>query len=167
MAIASSPFSNNSSIHKSCLCTYVMSAAVTAVFCGAWATTGTRPASNRESPQRPWLFSLSWRSPHESLQQLNQKTLLEKSLPRPPPGFKAPCHRQSAPQSFDVITYIDVTEHLSDPLAELRQARQCLKPGGKLLLYTGNAQSPFAHLAGANWAYLRCAATWPSPPSRR
>ncbi|NJN31277.1 MAG: class I SAM-dependent methyltransferase [Synechococcales cyanobacterium RM1_1_8] len=90
-------------------------------------------------------------------------------VPAPPPtwiqGTLATANLP--PQSFDVITYIDVTEHLSDPLAELRQARQCLKPGGKLLLYTGNAQSPFAHLAGANWAYLRCAATWPSPPSRR
>jgi len=58
---------------------------------------------------------------------------------------------------FDVITYIDVVEHLSDPVAELSTAWQYLKPGGKLVLYTGNAQSRFARLAGANWAYLRCA----------
>lgn len=59
--------------------------------------------------------------------------------------------------SFDVLTYIDVTEHLLDPMAELAVALQYLKPGGTLVLYTGNAQSPFAKLAGANWAYLRCA----------
>ena len=59
--------------------------------------------------------------------------------------------------SFDVLTYIDVTEHLLDPIAELTTAQQYLKPGGKLVIYTGNARSLFAQLAGANWAYLRCA----------
>lgn len=60
-------------------------------------------------------------------------------------------------QSFDVLTYIDVTEHLAEPIAELNTAKQYLKPGGRLVIYTGNAESPFAKLAGANWAYLRCA----------
>ena len=59
--------------------------------------------------------------------------------------------------SFDVLTYIDVTEHLATPISELCTALQFLKPGGKLVIYTGNARSRFAQLAGANWAYLRCA----------
>jgi 2-polyprenyl-3-methyl-5-hydroxy-6-metoxy-1,4-benzoquinol methylase len=60
-------------------------------------------------------------------------------------------------QSMDVLLYIDVTEHLADPIAELATARQYLKPGGRLVIYTGNAASRFAKLAGVNWAYLRCA----------
>lgn len=62
-----------------------------------------------------------------------------------------------SPACFDVLTYIDVTEHLLDPMGELVTAKQSLKPGGKLLLYTGNANSSYAKLAGQNWAYLRCA----------
>lgn len=64
---------------------------------------------------------------------------------------------QLRPQCFDVLTYIDVTEHLAAPIAELVTAQQYLKPGGKLILYSGNARSRFAQLAGGNWAYLRCA----------
>ncbi len=56
-----------------------------------------------------------------------------------------------ASQSFDVVCMWDVLEHLPDPLADMKEVRRLLKPGGKLLLSTGNAQSAMAKLSGANW----------------
>jgi 2-polyprenyl-3-methyl-5-hydroxy-6-metoxy-1,4-benzoquinol methylase len=54
--------------------------------------------------------------------------------------------------SFDVVTAIEVLEHTLDPLAELRRIRALLRPGGLLLLTTGNA-APFARRL-AQWSYV-------------
>jgi SAM-dependent methyltransferase len=55
--------------------------------------------------------------------------------------------------SFDVITMIEVIEHLVDPMSELRRLRRLLKPGGLLLILTGNAErAPRDFLS---WAYVR------------
>ena len=41
--------------------------------------------------------------------------------------------------TFDVITAIEVVEHLADPVAELKRIHSLLRPGGLLFLTTGNA----------------------------
>ena len=56
------------------------------------------------------------------------------------------------PFSYDVVTAIEVLEHAIDPLAELRRIRKMLRPGGVLLLTTGNA-APFASRL-TRWPYV-------------
>jgi SAM-dependent methyltransferase len=53
--------------------------------------------------------------------------------------------------SFDVITMWDVVEHLPDPKAVLVEASRVLKPGGSLVLTTGDVGSRYARRAGPNW----------------
>jgi SAM-dependent methyltransferase len=54
--------------------------------------------------------------------------------------------------SFDVVTAIEVLEHTIDPLAELRQMRRLLRPGGLLFLTTGNAAAFADRLP--EWSYV-------------
>ena len=58
----------------------------------------------------------------------------------------------SAVGTFDVVTAIEVVEHLVDPLTELRRIRSLLKPGGLLFLTTGNAAPHRARLF--EWGYF-------------
>lgn len=48
---------------------------------------------------------------------------------------------------FDVVTLLDLIEHLADPLAALRRCRELLNPGGHLVLYTPNHASLIVRLA--------------------
>jgi len=54
--------------------------------------------------------------------------------------------------SFDVVTAIEVLEHIADPLATLRRIRSLLKPGGLFFYTTGNAEPYRANLL--KWRYV-------------
>jgi SAM-dependent methyltransferase len=56
-----------------------------------------------------------------------------------------------APEAFDAVTLWDVLEHLPDPHAAVAEMARILRPGGQLLLTTGDAGSLAARLSGARW----------------
>jgi len=54
--------------------------------------------------------------------------------------------------TFDVITAIEVLEHIVEPVDALKQIARLLKPGGLLFVTTGNARPFRGRLAG--WRYV-------------
>ncbi|HEX2878926.1 MAG TPA: methyltransferase domain-containing protein [Polyangiaceae bacterium] len=54
--------------------------------------------------------------------------------------------------AFDVVTMLDIIEHVSDPLALLAAARRALKPGGELVVYTPNHRAAVVLLARTLYA---------------
>lgn len=59
-----------------------------------------------------------------------------------------------SPHSFDVITMFDVFEHLANPRQDLDHCHRLLKPGGLLVINTGNTNSFLAKLEGKNWHFF-------------
>ncbi len=55
---------------------------------------------------------------------------------------------------FDALTLFEVVEHLRAPLPLLAECRRVLKPGGILLISTGNAASWTTAALGAQWDYF-------------
>jgi len=53
--------------------------------------------------------------------------------------------------SFDVVTMHHVFEHLSDPMKTLAECYRVLRPGGKLVIVTPNAESLASRLRGPTW----------------
>ncbi|MBN1954965.1 MAG: class I SAM-dependent methyltransferase [Anaerolineae bacterium] len=58
------------------------------------------------------------------------------------------------PAYFDVVTMWDVIEHLADPMAELRQVWELVKPGGLVVIHTMDIDSVTARLMGERWPFL-------------
>jgi SAM-dependent methyltransferase len=58
------------------------------------------------------------------------------------------------PATFDLITMLDVIEHLPDPMQGLRNAAATLAPGGALFIATPNFAGLPARAQGANWGLI-------------
>jgi SAM-dependent methyltransferase len=56
--------------------------------------------------------------------------------------------------SFDCVTMWDYIEHTLDPAAEVRRARELLRPGGVFALSTGDVNSLLARVSGRRWHLL-------------
>ena len=57
--------------------------------------------------------------------------------------------------SFDVVTFLDVIEHLRDPAAALRRIAGWLKPSGLLLMGTPDGDSLWRRILGPKWWCIR------------
>ncbi len=62
-------------------------------------------------------------------------------------------HAARVTARYDVITLIGVIEHFQEPLAEMPRIAGLLKPGGLLVLWTGDVDSIVARLLGRRWWY--------------
>ncbi len=59
-----------------------------------------------------------------------------------------------ADATFDAASLFEVVEHLREPLPLLRECARILKPGGVLMISTGNAASWTVATMGARWDYF-------------
>ena len=59
--------------------------------------------------------------------------------------------------SFDAVTLFEVVEHLREPRGLLTECRRLLRPGGVLVLSTGNTASWTVAAMGARWDYFHIA----------
>jgi len=55
---------------------------------------------------------------------------------------------------FDIVTLMEVIEHLPQPLKLFQEIRRVLRPGGLLMVSTGNAGGLTLRATGAAWEYL-------------
>ena len=61
----------------------------------------------------------------------------------------------SASYQADLISALDVIEHVVDPHIFIESVKQHLNPNGAVLLLTGDSASYSARIAGPQWSYLR------------
>lgn len=61
--------------------------------------------------------------------------------------------RRSTSTRFDVITALDVIEHVADPVEFLREVAELLKPGGALFVSTPDVGSLTAKAFGRRWHF--------------
>jgi SAM-dependent methyltransferase len=59
------------------------------------------------------------------------------------------------PYEVDLISALDVIEHVVDPNQFVKSLKRNLRKGGAVLLLTGDADAYPARLAGPQWSYLR------------
>lgn len=84
--------------------------------------------------------SLASHARHESGARVLQGTLPHPALGR---------------RSFDVVTLVDVIEHVSDPVELLHECAQRTAPGGVVLVVTPDVRSVAARLLGRQWWHFR------------
>ena len=56
--------------------------------------------------------------------------------------------------SFDVITLFDVFEHLQNPLSDMKKLATLLKPGGTIIIATGDTRSFAAQFMKRRWTFF-------------
>jgi len=59
--------------------------------------------------------------------------------------------------AFDALTLFEVVEHLKDPLPLLAECRRVVRPGGVIVISTGNTASWTVTAMGARWDYFHIA----------
>lgn len=64
-------------------------------------------------------------------------------------GDLIPLHLES--EKFDIVTMLDVLEHMTDPFSELLEVKRILKPDGLLVVNAPNGQSLLAKILKTKW----------------
>ena len=59
------------------------------------------------------------------------------------------------PNTFDVVTYQDVIEHITDPVLELKKVYKILKPNGLVYLVTPDVEGFWSKLLGSFWYHYK------------
>ena len=54
---------------------------------------------------------------------------------------------------YDAIVLCEIIEHFQDPRLEMKSLQKLLKPGGLLVVWTGDVDSISSKLLGKNWWY--------------
>lgn len=62
-------------------------------------------------------------------------------------------HSKKNPGKYDVITLFGVIEHFEYPSIELQHINKLLRPGGLIVIWTGDIDSFSSKLLGRNWWY--------------
>lgn len=62
-------------------------------------------------------------------------------------------HKDIPKNHFNALTLFEVIEHLNDPRQLLQQCKEILKPGGILVIGTGNTDSWTQKIMGNRWEY--------------
>ena len=55
---------------------------------------------------------------------------------------------------FDAVVMLDVVEHLTEPDKAIELVHMAMKPGGKLMLTTGDWESAMSRVMGRNWRLM-------------
>lgn len=58
------------------------------------------------------------------------------------------------PATFDVVSLVEVVEHVHDPVGLLKQAALLVRPGGALYVTTPHARGVSARLLGTRWSVV-------------
>lgn len=62
-------------------------------------------------------------------------------------------HADLPPRSFDVITLFDVIEHLREPRVAMARVHELLRPGGLVVVETGDRDALLSRVCGRRWYY--------------
>lgn len=57
------------------------------------------------------------------------------------------------PERFDIITMFGVIEHFQSPFDEMRHINKLLKPGGLVVIWTGDVNGLMSRILGRRWWY--------------
>jgi SAM-dependent methyltransferase len=60
-------------------------------------------------------------------------------------------------EQFDFVTVVDVIEHVEDPISLLKNARDVLSDGGRMMVVTPDRGSILARILGYSWWHYRVA----------
>jgi len=66
-------------------------------------------------------------------------------------------HVEAPAGDFDIVTCVDVIEHVTDPVSLLRSMARCLQPNGLMIVTSPDVESLVASTLGRRWWHYRAA----------